>query len=185
MSKYFHVLAVIRSHPYSHTPFSLEQDRTQKQVARACNVDNNFAQINHTSFLLLMTHPQWVPFPFHRLPPPNTHLAQSSSPSSSYSNASTSSSLSISSLPNYSNADLNAKSYLNSSELVIPNPFNFCPGDKIGAIICAVTLSKSRMRLRSGARMHRVLNKVPSLFMAAQVFLFPFLFPRTPNSTYE
>ena len=65
--------------------------------------------------------------------------------------------------PNYSNADLKAKNYLNSSEPVIPNPFDFCPsyspGDKIGAKYGAVTLSKSRMHLGSGARIQRVLNK--------------------------
>ena len=114
----------------------------------------------------------------------NMHLAQSSSPSS-YSNASTSSSLSISSLENYSNTDLNAKSYVNSSKPVISNPFNFCPEDKIGTIICAITLSRSRMQLCSGTRIQRVLNKMPSLFMVAQVILFHFLFPHTPNSTYE
>ena len=70
-SKYFRI-TVIRSHPYSHTPFSLEQDRAQKQVACACNIDNNFGQINHTSLLLLITHTQWAPFPFRPLPPPPT-----------------------------------------------------------------------------------------------------------------
>ena len=66
-------------------------------------------------------------------------------------------------IPNYSNADLKAKNYLNSSEPVIPNPFDFCPsyspGDKIGAKYGAVTLSKSRMHLRSGARIQRVSSK--------------------------
>ena len=40
-------------------------------------------------------------------------------------------------MPNFSNADLKAKNYLNSSEHIIPNPFGFCPsyclGDKISA----------------------------------------------------
>ena len=59
------------------------------------------------------------------------------------------------------------------------------PGDKIGAKRGAVTLSKSRMHLGSSARIHRVLNKAPSLFLAAQVSLFSFLFPHLPNSTYD
>ena len=129
-------------------------------MCRSNAIDNNFAQINHTSLLPLITHPQWVPFLFYPLPPPNTHLAQSSSPSSYYSNTSTSSSLSISPIPNYSNADLKAKDYLNSSEALIPNPFGFClsysTGDKIGAKYGAITLSKSRMHL---GRIQRVLNK--------------------------
>ena len=138
----------------------------------------------------LTTHPQWALFPLLPLPPSplegqNTSGSQPSSPFSSYSNAL----LSISSLHNYSNADLKAKNYLNSSEPVPPNPSDFClsysPGDKIGAKSGVVTLSKSRMHQGTGARIQRVLNKAQALFLAAQVALFPFLFPHTPNSTYE
>ena len=57
-------------------------------------------------------------------------------------------------MPNHSNADLKAKNYLNSSELVIANAFDFCPSysprDKIGAKYGAVTLSKSRMQDSEG-----------------------------------
>ena len=64
-----------------------------------------------------------------------------------------------------------------------PTHSTFCPGDKIGAIICAVTLSKSRMQLRSGARIQRVLNKVPSLFwqLRYSFFLSSFHAPQTQH----
>jgi hypothetical protein len=97
--------------------------------------------------------------------------------------------------PNYSNADLKAKNYLNSSEPVLPNPFEFCPsyspGDKIGAKYGAVTLSKSRMHLGSGARIQRVLNKALagqsvtiSVLGGSGMSPPPFLF-RRPKLTYD
>ena len=88
------------------------------------DVDSKSAQINHTSLLSLTIHPQWAPFPL--LLPKGQHasVSQSSSLYSSY-RPSTSSSHSFSSIPNYSNADLKVKNYLNSSELAIPNPFDF------------------------------------------------------------
>lgn len=62
----------------------------------------------------------------------------------------------------YSNADLKSKNYFNASEAG-PNPFAFCPnygpGDELGAKYGAVTLSKSRGHLGSGARIQRVLNR--------------------------
>ncbi|KAF9556092.1 Cap64 protein [Agrocybe pediades] len=63
---------------------------------------------------------------------------------------------------NYSNADLKAKNYFNATEAG-PNPFAFCPvygpGDELGAKYGALTLSKSRLHLGSGARIQRVLNQ--------------------------
>ena len=63
---------------------------------------------------------------------------------------------------NYSNADVKAKNYFNATE-VGPNPFAFCPiygpGDELGSRYGALTLSKSRLHLGSGARVQRVLNQ--------------------------
>jgi len=62
----------------------------------------------------------------------------------------------------YSNADLKAKNYFNATEAG-PNPFEFCPiygpGDELGAKYGALTLSKSRLHLGTGARIQRVLNQ--------------------------
>lgn len=62
----------------------------------------------------------------------------------------------------YSNADLKAKNYFNSTDND-PNPFPFCPnygpGDELGTKYGAVTLSKSRFHLGSGDRIQRVLNR--------------------------
>ena len=62
----------------------------------------------------------------------------------------------------YSNADLKAKNYFNSTE-GDPNPFSFCPnygpGDELGTKYGAVALSKSRFHLGSGDRIQRVLNR--------------------------
>ena len=93
-------------------------------------------------------------------------------------------------MPNHSNADLKAKNCLNSSELVIANPFDFCPSysprDKIGAKYGAVTLSKSRMHLGSGARIQRVLNKALAGQSVAISVLggssIPFFFPLSTPS---
>ena len=66
------------------------------------------------------------------------------------------------SVQKYSNADLKAKNYFNATEAG-PNPFEFCPiygpGDELGAKYGALTLSKSRLHLGSGARVQRVLNQ--------------------------
>lgn len=62
----------------------------------------------------------------------------------------------------YSNANLKAKNYFNSTG-DDPNPFPFCPnygpGDELGIKYGAVTLSKSRLHLGSGDRVQRVLNR--------------------------
>ncbi|KIK68414.1 hypothetical protein GYMLUDRAFT_154042 [Collybiopsis luxurians FD-317 M1] len=62
----------------------------------------------------------------------------------------------------YSNSNLKAKNYLNTTEPQI-NPFEFCPaygpGDAIGAKYGALVLSQSRMHLGSGARIQRVLSR--------------------------
>ena len=62
----------------------------------------------------------------------------------------------------YSNADLKAKNYFNTTE-DDPNPFPFCPnygpGDELGTKYGAVALSKSRLHLGSGDRIQRVLNR--------------------------
>ena len=65
-----------------------------------------------------------------------------------------------------------------------PTHSTFCPGDKIGAIICAVRLSKSRMQLRSGARIQGVFIKVPSLFwrLRYSFFLSSFHTPHTQHT---
>lgn len=63
---------------------------------------------------------------------------------------------------NYSNADLKAKNYFNTTE-VGPNPFTFCPaynlGDELGNMYGALTLAKSRLHLGTGGRVQRVLTK--------------------------
>ncbi|KAF8909785.1 CAP64-like protein [Gymnopilus junonius] len=63
---------------------------------------------------------------------------------------------------NYSNADLKPKNYFNATEAG-PNPFAFCPiygpGDELEKKYGALTLSKSRLHLGSGARIQRVLNQ--------------------------
>ena len=62
----------------------------------------------------------------------------------------------------YSNADLKAKNYFNTTEDG-PNPFAFCPnygpGDELGTKYGAVMLSKTRFQLGSGDRIQRVLNR--------------------------
>lgn len=68
----------------------------------------------------------------------------------------------LSNTPTYSNSHLNAKNYLNVTDLG-PNPFEFCPsygpGDELGEKYGSNLLSQSRMNLGSGARVQRVLNK--------------------------
>ena len=63
---------------------------------------------------------------------------------------------------NYSNADLKAKNYFNTTE-VGPNPFTFCPaygpGDELGTKYGALTLAKSRLHIGTGGRVQRVLTK--------------------------
>ena len=63
---------------------------------------------------------------------------------------------------NYSNADLKAKNYFNTTE-VGPNPFTFCPAygpaDELGNKYGALTLAKSRLHLGTGGRVQRVLSK--------------------------
>jgi hypothetical protein len=62
----------------------------------------------------------------------------------------------------YSNAGLKAKNYFNATDSD-PNPFSFCPNygpdDELGTKYGAVTLSKSRFHIGSGARIQRVLNR--------------------------
>jgi len=62
----------------------------------------------------------------------------------------------------YSNLNLKAKNYLNTTEPQT-NPFDFCPpygpGDEIGAKYGALVLSQSRMHLGSSARVQRVLSR--------------------------
>lgn len=63
---------------------------------------------------------------------------------------------------NYSNADLKAKNYFNTTR-VGPNPFAFCPayspGDELGTKYGALTLAKSRLHFGTGGRVQRVLSK--------------------------
>ncbi|KDR76923.1 hypothetical protein GALMADRAFT_246046 [Galerina marginata CBS 339.88] len=63
---------------------------------------------------------------------------------------------------NYSNADLQAKNYLNATEAG-PNPFAFCPiygpGDSLGAKYGVQVLSKSRLNVGSAGRIQRVINQ--------------------------
>ncbi|KAG6864289.1 hypothetical protein C0991_010785 [Blastosporella zonata] len=67
--------------------------------------------------------------------------------------------------PQFSSSNLKAKNYLNISETG-PNPFDFCPvygpGDELGLKYGAQALSKTRMHLGSGERIHRVLNRALS-----------------------
>lgn len=62
----------------------------------------------------------------------------------------------------YSNANLKAKNYLNSSAAE-PNPFPFCPpngpGDPLKDKYSAQTLAQSRLHHGSGARIQRLLTR--------------------------
>ncbi|KAJ4490057.1 hypothetical protein J3R30DRAFT_3418469 [Lentinula aciculospora] len=62
----------------------------------------------------------------------------------------------------YSNSNLKAKNYLNTTEPQT-NPFDFCPaygpGDQIGAKYGTLVLSQSRIHLGSSARIQRVLSR--------------------------
>ena len=72
------------------------------------------------------------------------------------------------SLPRHGFTDtskLTPKNYMNNTE-TDPNPFDFCPlfghGDAVGAKHGIHALTKSRMHLGSGARVHRVIHKALS-----------------------
>lgn len=62
----------------------------------------------------------------------------------------------------YTNMNLKAKNYLNTTEPQT-NPFDFCPpygpGDEIGSKYGALVLSQSRMHIGSSARIQRVLSR--------------------------
>jgi len=89
-------------------------------------------------------------------------------------------------IKNYSNADLKAKNYFNATEAG-PNPFEFCPiygpDDELGTKYGALTLSKSRLHLGSGARIQRVLNRalagqpVTISILGGSSTCLPFFFP--------
>jgi hypothetical protein len=73
------------------------------------------------------------------------------------------SSTSAANQPEWTNANLKSKNYLNASAAQEENPFDFCPvfgpGDKLGTKYGPLVLSQSRLHLGSGARAQRLIHR--------------------------